>query len=53
VARDCLREIFSELGAEVVSLARTETFVPIDTEAVSAEDRQRGLDWAQQYQVDA
>jgi phosphomannomutase len=53
VARDCLREIFSELGAEVVSLARTETFVPIDTEAVSEEDRQRGLDWAQQYQVNA
>lgn len=53
VARDCLREILSELGAEVLGLARTETFVPIDTEAVSAEDRQRGLEWAQQHQLDA
>lgn len=53
VARDCLREILSSLGAEVISLARTETFVPIDTEAVSEEDRQRGLAWAQQHQLDA
>jgi phosphomannomutase len=53
VARDCLREIFSELGAEVISIARTETFVPIDTEAVSEEDRQRGLDWAKAHQLDA
>jgi phosphomannomutase len=53
VARDCLREILSSLGAEVISLSRTETFVPIDTEAVSEEDKQRGLTWAQQHQLDA
>jgi phosphomannomutase len=53
VARDCLREILSELGAEVIGLARTETFVPIDTEAVSAEDRQRGLNWSREYHLDA
>lgn len=52
-ARDCLREILTDLGATVVSLERTDTFVPIDTEAVSAEDRQRGLVWATQYQLDA
>ncbi|MGY6275662.1 phosphomannomutase [Methylomonas sp. MgM2] len=52
-ARDCLREILQDLGAEVVGLARTNTFVPIDTEAVSAEDRQRGLDWAAQHRLDA
>jgi phosphomannomutase len=37
----------------VISLGRTDTFVPIDTEAVSAEDRQRGLDWSAEYQLDA
>ncbi len=53
VARDCLREILTALSAEVISLARTDTFVPIDTEAVSEEDRQRGLAWAAEYRLDA
>ena len=52
-ARDCLKQILSDLGATVISLERTETFVPIDTEAVSAEDKQRGLNWSAQYQLDA
>ncbi|QPK61987.1 phosphomannomutase [Methylomonas sp. LL1] len=53
VARDCLRDILSALGAEVIGLSRTDTFVPIDTEAVSEEDRQRGLAWAKAHQLDA
>ncbi|PPC89205.1 MAG: phosphomannomutase [Methylobacter sp.] len=53
VARDCLRTILSQLGAEVISLERTDTFVPIDTEAVSEEDRQRGLDWASEHRFNA
>lgn len=53
VARDCLREILNCLGAEVIGLSRTDTFVPIDTEAVSEEDRERGLAWAQEHQLDA
>ena len=52
-ARDCLREILAALGATVISLERTDTFVPIDTEAVSEIDRQRGLDWSAAYQLDA
>jgi phosphomannomutase len=52
-ARDCLREILTALGATVIGLSRTDIFVPIDTEAVSEEDRQRGLTWAQEYQLDA
>lgn len=51
--RDINREVLSALGAEVVSLGRTEQFVPIDTEAVSAEDRERGRNWAQEHQLDA
>jgi phosphomannomutase len=53
VARDCLRDVLGALGAEVLGLARTDTFVPIDTEAVSEEDRQRGLAWASEHHLDA
>ena len=53
VARDVLKNILEKLGAQVVSLDRTEVFVPIDTEAVSDEDKQRGKNWSQQYGFDA
>lgn len=53
VGRDLMHELLSALGAEVICLERSETFVPIDTEAVSAEDMARGQAWAAQYQVDA
>jgi phosphomannomutase len=52
-ARDCLREVLSTLGAEVIGLERTDTFVPIDTEAVSAEDRRRGQTWAVEHRLQA
>ncbi|MCY0966953.1 phosphomannomutase [Parathalassolituus penaei] len=51
--RDICRDVLEQLGATVVSLGRTETFVPIDTEAVSAEDQQRGREWAAEHQLDA
>lgn len=53
VARDCLHDIFSALGAEVIGLARSDTFVPIDTEAVSEDDRKRGLVWSTEFKLDA
>jgi phosphomannomutase len=53
VARDPLRRILERLGAEVVSLGRTEVFVPIDTEAVSAEDIKRGHNWSAKHGFDA
>ena len=53
VARDLLREILERLGAEVISLGRTDEFVPIDTEAVSDADVQQAKRWAEQYQFDA
>lgn len=52
-ARDVLKDVLAALGADVVGLERTNTFVPIDTEAVSDEDRQRGLKWAAEYRLDA
>jgi phosphomannomutase len=53
VARDVIKELLAHFGAEVISLERTETFVPIDTEAVSEEDVQKGLNWSKEYQLDA
>ncbi|MFD0930236.1 phosphomannomutase [Methylophilus glucosoxydans] len=53
VGRDLMQALLTSLGAEVICLERSESFVPIDTEAVSAEDVQRGLAWARQYEVDA
>ena len=53
VARDVLREILQGLGAEVLSLGRTETFVPIDTEAVRVEDVAQAKLWANEHAFDA
>ncbi len=46
-------DVLRSLGAEVISLGRTDTFVPIDTEAVSEEDQQRALAWSVEYKLDA
>lgn len=53
VARDLFRHLLEALGAEVTSLGRTDQFVPIDTEAVGAEDVARARTWAQEYGFDA
>jgi phosphomannomutase len=53
VARDLLGEILRKLGAEIISLGRTEDFVPIDTEAVSDADTRQARLWADQYGFDA
>ncbi|WP_018915451.1 phosphomannomutase [Vreelandella zhanjiangensis] len=51
--RDLNAHIFTELGADVVVLGRSETFVPVDTEAVSEEDQAKGRAWAKQHQLHA
>lgn len=53
VARDILKLILQQLGGEVISIGRTDIFVPIDTEAVSEADRQQGKQWASAYQLDS
>ena len=50
--RDLYYRIFEKLGAEVISLERTEHFVPIDTEAVSEEDTQKAIKWSKEYNLD-
>ena len=52
-ARDVIRAILEALGAEVIALGRTETFVPIDTEAVRPEDIARAKKWADEHHFDA
>jgi phosphomannomutase len=53
VARDILGGILEALGAIVLPLGRTDEFVPIDTEAVRAEDIERAARWAQEHSFDA
>jgi phosphomannomutase len=53
VARDVLKDLMTYFGADVVSLGRTDYFVPIDTEAVSAIDKEKAKDWAKKYKLDA
>ncbi len=53
VGRDLLLAVLKGLGAETVELARSEVFVPVDTEAVDAETRMLLGSWADAYGLDA
>ena len=58
VGRDLLVEILTKLGAEVIPVGRSDTFVPIDTENIDAEQldavRRLALDaWAKSGPFDA
>jgi phosphomannomutase len=50
--RDLYCRIFEKLGAEVVALERSDQFVPIDTEAVSAEDTLKAINWSKEHNLD-
>lgn len=52
VGRDLITELFTRLGAEVLPLGRSDKFVPIDTEAVRAEDVAQAKAWAAEYGFD-
>lgn len=51
--RDLYAKLFRSLGAEVTSFGRSDEFVPIDTEAVSQQDREQALVWSNEYHLDA
>ncbi|GAB6054338.1 phosphomannomutase [Magnetospira thiophila] len=53
VARDLLGELCERLGAEVVRLGRSETFIPVDTEAIRPEDVALARDWVPSLGLDA
>jgi len=44
--------LFKSLGAEVISLGRSDAFVPIDTEAVRQEDIKQAKAWAAEHHFD-
>jgi phosphomannomutase len=53
VGRDDMMEILGGLGASVVPLGRSETFVPVDTEAIRPEDVEAARVWSRQHGLDA
>jgi phosphomannomutase len=53
VGRDLMNMLLTRLGAEVVMLGRSDVFIPVDTEAVSAPIRDQLRDWAATHTVDA
>ncbi len=53
VGRELLSELLMQLGADVVTLGRSETFVPVDTEAVDTALRNQLRGWAIEHRCDA
>jgi phosphomannomutase len=53
VSRDLLCKALSDLGAEVTETGRSEIFVPVDTEAVPDDIREKIRDWITEYKLDA
>ncbi len=51
--RDLTGETLRRLGAEVIGLGRTDSFVPIDTEAVAPEDAARIAAWVREHRLAA
>lgn len=53
VGRDILVTLVEALGGQAVSLGRSDTFIPVDTEAVRPEDQALARSWAADLQLDA
>jgi len=53
VARDMMVSVFQHYGAEVLALGRSDVFIPVDTEAVSAATEKLMIDWSKKYRLDA
>lgn len=51
--RDIYANLFANFGALVTRLERSDTFVPIDTEAVSEHDKSKAKTWQDEYKFDA
>ena len=45
VGRDIAYEVLTALGAQVTALARSEKFIPVDTEAIRPEDHALAAGW--------
>ena len=52
VSRDCIKVVLEALGAEVVSLGRSDAFISVDTEAIRPEDITLAKQWAKSNDFD-
>ncbi len=53
VGRDILADVLTAMGATVTCLARSESFIPVDTEAIREEDVALAQQWSDEYTLDA
>ena len=53
VARDMIMQVFADLGAVPVALARADHFIPVDTEAVAPQTRAQFAAWCAAHALDA
>lgn len=53
VGRDLTKSVLVQLGAEVVSLGRSDEFVPVDTEAVGEADLAQARSWCAEHMLNA
>lgn len=53
VARDVMVDVIIALGAEAIALARSDTFIPVDTEALDSETRTMLASWVNTHDLDA
>ncbi|MBD9374228.1 phosphomannomutase [Rhizobium sp. ARZ01] len=53
VARDLFVTLLTSLGAECVALGRSDIFIPVDTEAVSADTIDQLRRWVYEHRLDA
>ena len=53
VSRECIKTIVTRLGAEVVSLGRSDKFISVDTEAIRPEDVIAAKEWSREYGFDS
>lgn len=52
VARDLMVEVFTALGATAVPIARSDTFIPVDTEALDPETQALFAGWFAEHGLD-
>lgn len=53
VGRDLLARLLQDFGADVTPLGRSDSFVPVDTEALRPEDVSLARGWAREHAFDA
>jgi phosphomannomutase len=53
VGRELMYDILSGLGADVTKLGFSDTFIPVDTEAIRPEDVELAKQWASENEFDA